>query len=99
MVNNRCIDLQHRFEHHHAMTSTIEAASEKIHENRVRRMAGRQELMLVKSRRRDVNAVDYGGYWIVDQSPNGILRYGGEWGVTLDEAEAWLRDEPSEGQQ
>jgi len=39
---------------------------EKVRENRLRRMASRQGLQLVKSRRRDTRALDYGTYWLVD---------------------------------
>jgi hypothetical protein len=63
----------------------------KVRENRLRRMAERQGLRLVKSRRRDPLAIDYGRYRIETAdgveakdpgSPTG-------WG-TLDEAEARL---------
>lgn len=37
---------------------------ERVYENRVRRMAKRQELELVKSRRRDQRATDFGFYWL-----------------------------------
>lgn len=37
---------------------------EKIHENRLRRKAKRQDYELVKSRRRDPDAKDYGAYWL-----------------------------------
>lgn len=39
---------------------------DKVRENRLRRMASRQGLRLVKSRRRDQRALGYGGYMIVD---------------------------------
>lgn len=38
--------------------------SEKVRENRLRRMAERQGLRLVKSRRRDPRAIDYGEMWL-----------------------------------
>jgi hypothetical protein len=38
---------------------------EKVRENRLRRMAERQGLRLVKSRRRDPRALDYGEYWLM----------------------------------
>jgi hypothetical protein len=41
---------------------------EKVRENRLRRMAARQGLQLLKSRRRDPRALDYGTYWLVDAS-------------------------------
>jgi hypothetical protein len=42
------------------------STQEKVRENRLRRMAARQGLQLVKSRRRDPRALDYGTYWLVD---------------------------------
>jgi hypothetical protein len=39
--------------------------SDKVWENRLRRMAERQGLRLVKSRRRDPYASDYGKYWLM----------------------------------
>lgn len=42
--------------------------TEKIRENKLRRMAERQGLRLVKSRRRDPRAIGYGGFMIVDQN-------------------------------
>jgi len=63
--------------------------SDKVRENRLRRMADRQGLMLRKSRRRDPRAVDYGNYWLIDPEINGLVA-GGQWGIDLDEVEAWL---------
>ena len=72
----------------------------KVHENRLRRMAERQGLLLVKSRRRDPLALDYGLYVLVsDTKGNRVGRYGGQAavsafatgdGLTLDEVEAQL---------
>ena len=54
------------------VTSTLRGmasnTSEKVRENRLRRMASRQGLQLMKSRRRDPRALDYGMYWLVDAS-------------------------------
>lgn len=41
---------------------------EKVRENRLRRMAERQGLRLVKSRRRDPRALDYGLYVLVQDT-------------------------------
>lgn len=64
----------------------------KIHENRLRRMADRQGLALVKSRRRDPRALGYGGYMLVDTSTN--VAVAGELdshrALTLDEVEEYL---------
>jgi hypothetical protein len=46
----------------------LDEQTEKVRENRLRRMAGRQGLRLVKSRRRDPRAIGYGGFMIVDQN-------------------------------
>jgi hypothetical protein len=60
--------------------------AEKVREDRLRRMAGRQGLRLEKSRRRDPRALDYGTYQLVN------VRTGepGRTGLTLDEAEKAL---------
>ncbi len=42
--------------------------SNKVRENRIRRMAERQGLILAKSRRRDHMALDYGKYALVNDS-------------------------------
>jgi len=39
--------------------------SQKVRENRLRRMAERQGFKLVKSRRKDRRAIDWGTYWLV----------------------------------
>jgi hypothetical protein len=40
-------------------------------ETRLRRAADRQGLRLVRSRRRDERALDYGTYWLVDHRTGG----------------------------
>lgn len=62
---------------------------EKARENRLRRMAERQGLILVKSRRRDPLAVDFGLYWITDR--NRMIQTP-EQGMDLDDVEAWLSE-------
>jgi hypothetical protein len=47
---------------------------EKVRENRLRRMASRQGLQVLKSRRRDPRALDYGTYWLVDASGVEVAR-------------------------
>jgi hypothetical protein len=69
-------------------TGIEEVTEEKVRENRVRRMAERQRLQLVKSRRRDPKAYDFGRYWLHDQS--GEVVVGGDDGTNLDEIERWL---------
>lgn len=76
------------------------AETVKSRETRLRRSAERQGLMLVKSRRRDPHASDFGLYVLVDDSKgNRVGRYGGQAavsafargeGVTLDDVETML---------
>jgi len=42
-------------------------------ETRLRNAAKRQKLVLVKSKRRDPNAFDYGHYWLVDINGNTVV--------------------------
>lgn len=66
---------------------------EKVRENRIRRMAQRQGLRVVKSRRRDTNAIDFGYYFIVDIEHNCVVAGCGNIGraiFTLDDVEQWL---------
>jgi len=68
----------------------VQRESGKVRENRLRRAAGRQGLRIVKSRRRDPRAVDYGRYWISGEN-RALLT--SEYGVTLDEVEEYLSGE------
>lgn len=67
--------------------------AEKVRENRLRRAAARQGLILEKSRRRDPQAWDYGTYQLVDARMNGLVlgisELGG-YGMSLDQIEASL---------
>lgn len=56
-----------------ASTSSNPNAAEKVRENRLRRMADRQGMRLVKSRRRDPRAIDYGGYMLVNPEINAVV--------------------------
>ena len=51
-------------------------ADDKVLENRLRRMLQRRGYQLIKSRRRDPRAIDYGGYMIADASTNGVVAGG-----------------------
>ena len=64
----------------------------KIRENRVRRAAARQGLRLVKSRRRDPRALDYGGYMLTDLSTGAVVHSSGYngFGLKLSDIEAYL---------
>lgn len=68
--------------------------NEKVRENRLRRMADRQGLRLMKSRSRDPKAVDFGLYALIDHESGGAVnpalaqRWTCSW--TLDEVETFL---------
>ena len=71
---------------------------EKVRENRLRRAAERQGLMLRKSRRRDARALDSGTYWLI-KGERGKVRGSGRGAIvggermTLDQVEAYLMGE------
>jgi len=72
---------------------------DKVRENRIRRMAQRQGLRVVKSRRRDPQALDFGYYYIVDISTGEgpFIVAGAESGradYTLDDVEKYLTGTP-----
>ena len=60
--------------------------AEKVRENRLRRAADRQGLVLTKSKRRDPRALDFGLWWL----HRGDQLVTAEAGVSLDEIEAHL---------
>lgn len=60
---------------------------EKVRENRMRRMADRQGLMLTRSCRRDPLAIDYGVYWLADRERHLVSP---EQGMSSDGVEAFL---------
>jgi hypothetical protein len=69
---------------------------EKVRENRLRRMLQRRGLSLLKSKRRDPKAIDYGGYMIVDASTNALVAGDSNgltpFSLTIDDVEGWLKD-------
>jgi len=69
---------------------------EKVRENRLRRMAERQGLVLQKSRRRDPRAVDFGRYWLIDPYDSNALVAGDQWGWDLDDIETYLLADPDD---
>jgi hypothetical protein len=66
--------------------------SAKVRENRLRRMAERQGYRLVKSRRRDPLAVDFGRYRVETADGVEATRFASTmgWGLTLNEVEERL---------
>ena len=64
-------------------------SQERAREDRLRRIAHRHGLMLKKSRQRNPDSVDYGNYWLIEISINGIIQ-GGQHGASLDEIDAYL---------
>ncbi len=67
-----------------AMDEDTMRTAEKVRENRLRRMAERQGLVLAKSRRRDPRAWDYGTYMLLDLATNGVVASGSQQGYGLD---------------
>ncbi|GAA4169085.1 hypothetical protein [Shinella granuli] len=49
------------------------AETDKVKENRVRRVAERRGMRLEKSRRRDPKAIDFGGYMLIDAATNTVI--------------------------
>ncbi len=61
------------------MAADMDAVATKVRENRLRRVAARRGYMLVKSRRRDPWAEDFGLYVLVgDSKGNRVGRHGGQ---------------------
>ena len=68
--------------------------TEKTRENRLRRMASRQLLVLEKSRARDTRAADFGNYRLLDRNNTVVLgSRASEFDATLDEIEIFLTKE------
>lgn len=66
---------------------------EKIRENRLRRMAERQGLVLSRSRRRDPRALDFGTYMLLNAKTSAVVAQGSEsgYGLSLDDVEQQLQ--------
>lgn len=67
---------------------------EKVRENRLRRTAERQGLKLLKSRRRDPHAIDFGTYMLVDPNRCALVPadHNRGCGLDLDGVETWLTE-------
>jgi hypothetical protein len=79
------------------MASATSTETDKVRENRLRRMADRQGLELHKSGRRDARALSYGTWWLVDPETGAVVlhqqllsRNNEIVGVSLDEIERYL---------
>ena len=71
---------------------------DKTREARLRRMAKRQGLELVRSRRRDPHALDYDGYMLIDPARQWMV-YGfgfNNFGARLPDIEDWLSGDRAE---
>jgi hypothetical protein len=68
---------------------------DKITESRLRRMAARQGLRLMKSRRRDPDAYDFGGYMLVDLDTNSAVAGSDPlpFSLTIQDVTAYLKSE------
>jgi hypothetical protein len=76
-------------------TTSAEKVREKVRENRLRRMAERQGLKLVKSRRRDPRAIDFAAWTLVDMASGAVVAGTGALGRphwSLDDVERRLTE-------
>ncbi|MDF2809899.1 MAG: hypothetical protein K0S56_930 [Microvirga sp.] len=66
--------------------------TDKVKENRLRLTAERRGFKLKRSRRRDPQAVDFGGYMLVDIRADTVVLGGGVFSfqASLEEVEAYL---------
>lgn len=65
---------------------------DKVRENKLRRVAQRRGLHVEKSRRRDPDAIDYGGYMLIDVATNVAILGGSPYAYssTLEEIGKYL---------
>jgi hypothetical protein len=64
--------------------------NQKVHENRLRRMAARQGLALEKCRLRDPRAVGYGTYRLRSATTGHLVAGREDYGMTLHQVDRWL---------
>jgi hypothetical protein len=88
------------------VSSMVTSTTDKVRENRLRRMAERQGFALRKKRRRDRRALDYGEIWLMRvfvETPSGVEAIANPQDSddawlgpfrSLDELEGWLNSEP-----
>ena len=75
---------------------------DKVRAAKLRRMAGRRGLRLVKSRRKDPGALDYGLFALIDPEHGGTIHpmfeaVNSPYALTIDEVEEWLTDDSAAG--
>ncbi len=72
------------------------SSEDKVKENRLRRIADRRGLRLMKSRSRDPKAVDFGLYGLVDIQTNDLINppIAGRWTCswTLEDVEDYFKE-------
>ena len=85
------------FQHHSRYVQCM-PEHDKVRENRLRRAADRQGLILEKSRRRDPRSVGFGTFRLVDARTNGIVASGtdDDYGLDLDAVEEHLLGAPEQ---
>jgi hypothetical protein len=66
--------------------------SEKTRENRLRRLAARQGLEIMKSRSRTPESLEYGGYMIINRYRDSVVlgAYPHSFAMSLDDVEEYL---------
>jgi len=72
---------------------------DKTRDSRVRRLANREGLRVVRSRCRVPEAAEYGTYMITDPFTNSVVAIGlsGGFGLTLDDVENYLSERQEAG--
>ena len=71
------------------MSNTVQEQSTKAREMRLRRMAARQGMGIHKSRVREPNLDNFGGYMLYDLDGNYVVA-GARFDLDLDDVERWL---------
>lgn len=66
----------YRFGYMPTDTNAMTPQQFKVYENRLRRMAARQGLQLVKWRTRDPRAYTFGAYMLVDPNAHNVISHG-----------------------
>jgi hypothetical protein len=78
----------------HRLNPVVSEGVDKVREDRLRRMADRQGLRLMKSRARDPRDITFGGYQLTDIQTGGLVAGWGNaergYALDLDEVEEWL---------